>query len=236
MGSINENGRIPSSATGHKGFDYWKDEFSSKIQEIEAAMHQDPEDDSARKTKKLIKQATKLLPNLLQETQSVSKRNDPALRQELLDIYQACRMQLETYQLLQEQQMRTMDKMPRSKDSISSSSSSSRQQSDAAASKSELWDHDTMEQRYNSHGASSLQRHQVQTNTRDKVSSQNTRLQDALRSLKESQEVASEITGELHSQRAILENTQNNMNSMKDMTQQAKGLLKSMNKKWWMKW
>ena len=88
----------------------------------------------------------------------------------------------------------------------------------------------------NSNNPTSSQHASIQERTQGQVGKQNSRLKDALRSLRETEEIAQEITGELDAQRATIESTQSSMNSVKDMTQQAKGLLKSMNKKWWMKW
>ncbi|KAG7350293.1 hypothetical protein IV203_009653 [Nitzschia inconspicua] len=229
-----------NSNTGHEGFDYWKDEFSGKIQELEVVLHQYQDDQSVvtantrKKIHKLLKHATQLLSHLSEEAQSVSKKKDAPLRQELMDIYQACKMQLETYRLLQQHIL--MD----NNDDIMHNNETHDTLETSRRSKSELWDPDAMEQRYSNNNnydrSNKDQRQKVQANTQGKVSSQNSRLRDAMRNLRETQEIATEITGELQGQRVTLENTKNSMNSMKDMTQQAKGLVKSLNKKWWMKW
>ena len=69
--------------------------------------------------------------------------------------------------------------------------------------------------------------------TREMATSQNERLEGALRSLRETEEVASAIGEELSKNRKTLENTQGNVGKMSAMTQDAKGLLGSMMKKWW---
>lgn len=233
--------RNNSSDTGHEGFDYWKEEFSGKIQDIEDSLHCNNDDNDLPKLHTFLKQARKILPNLLEEVQSVSKRKDPALRQELMDVYQACKMQLETYQALEELMTGNACSDATSNGTASSTfsipSSRAKVSTPTQPASADLWDKDAMEERYAGKGNnSSLQRQQVHANTQGKVSSQNSRLKDALRSLRESQEVATEIAGELEGQRTTLENAQSNVRSVKDMTQQAKGLVNTLNKKWWLKW
>lgn len=234
--------RRNASDTGNKGFDCWKDEFSGKIRDIEDSLHCNNENNVRPTLHKLLKQARKILPNLLEEVQSVSKRKDPALWQELMDIYQACRMQLETYQSLEELMMGNACSDAMSNGTASSTfstpSSTAEVSQPTQPSSADLWDEDAMEQRHagNGNSSSSIQRQKVHASTQGKVSSQNSRLKDALRSLRESQEVATEIAGELEGQRMILENAQSNVHLVKGMTQQAKGLVDTLNKKWWLKW
>jgi Snare region anchored in the vesicle membrane C-terminus len=224
-----------SRSTGHQGFDYWKGEFSSTVLEIETLLHKSEQD--TLYTDKLLKEATSMLPNLLQEAESVSRSRNPALRQELMDIYLACKMQLETYLLLLNEQGELFP--PCEKHEAYDSNrfgKSSRQHCKTPASTSELWDTNTKNEGQSNRHHSTSRRNQIQSTTKGQVMTQNSRLRDALRSFKESEEIALQISGELKGQRETLEHTQRSMNSVKDMTQQAKGLLKSMNKKWWMKW
>jgi hypothetical protein len=233
-------GSSNSRSTGHQGFDYWKGEFSSTVHEIETALHKSQPD--TLYTDKLLKEATSMLSNILQEVGRVSRSRDPALRQEMMDIYHACKMQLETYLLLNEQRdLFSPSCQPQShyQDDNRSGKSSGRQHSKTLTSTSELWDINTTDQIHSKgiegHHSTSRRNH-IQATTKERVMTQNSRLRDALRSCKESEEIALQINGELKEQRETLEHTQSSMNSMKDMTQQAKGLLKSLNKKWWMKW
>jgi hypothetical protein len=233
--------------TGHEGFDFWKDEFSAKIKEIEKALHCEGgncEDDNhgktptARKsTNDLVYQATSLLKNVWIEAKGVSWQNDPALRQEMMDIYKACQMQLETYVVLSDHHEELLGKngakdMPKSKrKSLTSGTNDTTAFSSLSNDPTPLWDQSHIDNYHHN------DRHaNIQANTHGKVSKQNSRLKDALRSLRETEELAHEITGELDLQRSTLESTRSSMNSVKDMTQQAKGLLQSMNKKWWTKW
>jgi hypothetical protein len=193
------------SRTGHEGFDFWKDEFTSVVREIEAALHQ--QDDATE----LVQRASSILPNLVLEVRNVS--NDPPLKQELMDIYRACKMQLETYQTLNEQ--KELFQLSRS---TKNGTTTSRRDGNSSG------------------GGSSSKREQIEARTQGRVAKQNSQLQAALRSLKESEEIAREITGELHQQRGTIQRAQGRMSTMKDMTQQAKGIVKSMNKKWWQKW
>ena len=86
----------------HEGFNYWKDEFVQTVRDIERELHQSPV--GYRKMNKLLKEATStILPNLLQEVHRVSKTKQPALRQEMMDYYRACKQQLATYQQINEQ-------------------------------------------------------------------------------------------------------------------------------------
>lgn len=236
--------------TGHEGFDFWKDEFSAKIKEIEEALHinyvHEIDDDGGgsmrsiadKSTSDLVHQATSLLKNVWIEAKGVSWQKDPALRQEMMDIYKACQMQLETYQTLSDQQEDSMDgkvmtstERRKSKTSINTANATNTAERTSETDPSLLWD-----QRYMDNYHQNSKRANIQANTQGRVSQQNSRLKDALRSLRETEEIAQEINGELDKQRATLHSTQSSINAVKDMTQQAKGLLKSMNKKWWMKW
>ena len=201
--------------TGNEGFDFWMDEYSSKIKDIENALHQEDSD-----TTDLVHAATKILRNLHSEARGISKSKDPALRQEMMDVYKACKMQLETYRQICDQKGLFQQQQQQQQHNQSSSSAA---QSSAVPSASFLWNNNT-------------QRAQVQANTQGRVAQQNSTLQSAMQSLRESEEISQEIMGELRGQRETLEHTRSSMNSMKDMTQQAKGLLMSMNKPWWMKW
>jgi hypothetical protein len=67
----------------------------------------------------------------------------------------------------------------------------------------------------------------------DQVGRQNTVLDDALRSIRETEQVGAEITAELERNRTTLESAHANVHSLSSMTEQANDLLKSMTKKWW---
>jgi small-conductance mechanosensitive channel len=257
---------MPSIYTGHEGFDFWKDEFSIKIQELEAAFHALPPSQKQKQqqqqqqqrpqhheailaadTDTLVQQAADRLTNLLAEVKSVSTRDHPALKQDLTDIYDACQRQFQTYQTLndqkdlfrqrppttqqQQQQQRHRATTPSNTSSSSTKPSSTTTTSPSASSL--LWEGSSSPRSM----TSSRRTHDgVQANTQGRVAKQNAQLHAALRSLKESEEIAYGISGELRGQRDTLEHTKRSMHSMTDMTQQAKGLLNSMNKKWWMKW
>mmetsp|Transcript_10151 Transcript_10151/g.23057 ORF Transcript_10151/g.23057 Transcript_10151/m.23057 type:complete len:249 (+) Transcript_10151:275-1021(+) len=106
------------SKTGHASFDRWKDEFSATVRDIEAAMHErassssssssgtpaiTDNDDNKDNATELIRRASTILAKLSSEAGKVSEREEPALKQELLDIYKACRMQIKTYKSLNKQ-------------------------------------------------------------------------------------------------------------------------------------
>jgi hypothetical protein len=67
----------------------------------------------------------------------------------------------------------------------------------------------------------------------DQVGRQNAQLDDALRSIRETELVGSEITAELARNRATFENSHGNVRSISSMAEQANGLIKSMSRKWW---
>jgi hypothetical protein len=192
---------MPANKTGHKGFDFWKDEFTSAVQQIEVAFHE------RKDATELVQRASSILRTLALEARNTS--NHPALKQERVDIYKACKMQIETYTILNEQKELFQLSTP--------SASSS-----------------TMPTNTRNSGNKCIE--QIQTRTQGQVTRQNSQLQAALRSLKESEEIAQEITGELLGQRETLERTQGSMEKMRGMTEQARVLLKSMNRKWWQKW
>jgi glutamate-1-semialdehyde aminotransferase len=62
---------------------------------------------------------------------------------------------------------------------------------------------------------------------------QNERLQAARRSVQETEEIAAGIVDELTSNRATLESSRNRTTELRELTQQADGLLTNMLKPWW---
>ena len=67
--------------------------------------------------------------------------------------------------------------------------------------------------------------------TRDKVEQQNDRLADAMRSIRETEEIAGEVSHELSRNRKTLENTQGNLSQLSGMVQHANGTVTKMLKR-----
>jgi hypothetical protein len=66
----------------------------------------------------------------------------------------------------------------------------------------------------------------------DRVRQQNETIQNALQSLNETEQVATEIGQELSKNRETIENAQGNVNQVSSMAERAKGLLASMRRPW----
>jgi hypothetical protein len=66
----------------------------------------------------------------------------------------------------------------------------------------------------------------------DRVRQQNQTIQNALHSLNETEQVATDIGQELSKNRETIENTHDNVNQVSSMAERAKGLLKSMKRRW----
>lgn len=239
-----------SSKTGHEGFDFWMDEYSSCIQELEDSLHVRSTTPSITKSKRqheatleFLGRAGKVLTSLVEEARTVPE-NDPALRRELADICGACEMQLRTYDDLCRQtdlfQRPTpapgrTSKTAAAKRPPPSSASESALRSALFATSSRPSSPDAV-LKGSATGSSSNQRGGVQAKTRGRVQKQNADIRAALESLRETEEVAMGITGELHSQRETLQGTRGHLSQVSSMTHHAKGLLKSMNTPWWQKW
>mmetsp|Transcript_109718 Transcript_109718/g.224180 ORF Transcript_109718/g.224180 Transcript_109718/m.224180 type:complete len:255 (-) Transcript_109718:191-955(-) len=253
------------SKTGHASFDRWKDEFSATVRDIEAAMHEraissssssssgtpaiTDNDDNKDNATELIRRASTILAKLSSEAGKVSEREEPALKQELLDIYKACRMQIKTYKSLNKQRelfddpsggatttrtKQTPMTKPATKPSVSEQRSSLFGSSAGTTPRNNNNNNNNNGGRWGSDAGGVRER--VASTTQGRVRNQNSRLEDALRSIRESEQVAMEITGELEGQRESLETTRGRLGQFASMTEYSKGLLNSMNKPWWRKW
>jgi len=224
-----------SNKIERKEFDRWKDKFSFTIQEIEKNLSE------SNDATKLIRKACSILTNkMASEIKKFSDNNNPsnnhqqAMKQNLVDIYSACKMQIDTYKILNEQKeilfqnetASSNETATPSRSSITSSTTSS-----SSPSSSPLFNSTTTNNN-NNHNI----RDNINANTQGRVRKQNSQLQDALKSISESEQVAKEITNDLYRQRESLETTQSRLQQFSSVTEQAKGLLKSMNKPWWQKW
>lgn len=213
------------SRTGHDEFDQLKDEFSATVREIEAAMRKrsirsDNINNINQDTSESIRKASSILERLFSVAKNISETEKPALKQELFDIYEACKMQLKTYKSLHKQ-----TKLFRK----TSTSRSTPIQMPASERKALFATNATT--RGIDNGSN-----QIDSSMQGRVRKQNLRLRDAVRHIRESEQVAEEISGELESQRETLATTQGRLNQFSSMTEHSKHLLNSMNKKWWMKW
>ena len=217
---------MSSTRTGHSEFDRWKDEFSATIRNIEAIMHKQADSPNvdteiSDSVSGLIQKASSSLANLSSATKTVSEKEQPALRQELLDIYKACKMQLKTYKLLYKQRELFQD----------SNSCESKQIETSTNDRSILFGTDE-----SSLDSIDTPRGRAIANTQGKIMKQNSRLKDALKGINESTKVAQEISGELESQRETLETSQGRLNQFSSMTEYSKNMLDKMNRPWWRKW
>jgi hypothetical protein len=226
------------SSTGHHDFDRLKDEFSATVRDIEATMHKRADassnnvDNMNRTASESIRKASSILSKLSSVAKDVSETEQPALKQELFDVYKACKMQLKTYKSLHKQTELFQDTNTTHSTSIAMTTS---ERTDLFA------DRTTDSSKYsNASGSASSSaenfRDQITSNTQGRLGNQNSRIRDALRSLKESEQVAQEISGELIGQRDTLQTTQGRLDQFSSMNEHSKNLLDSMNKPWWRKW
>lgn len=236
------------SNTGHDEFDRLASELSATIKEIEVALRERASGDSKNDkesrsgTNKLIVKASSILSKLSSVTKSVSEREEPGLKQELVDIYKAYKMQMKTFKSLHQQpelfknkigtRASCTEKLESEKLTLFSSSGGKTVGSDELSSR---W-HDTSGTRKNNFSRNGHSRDGIVSNTQGRVGKQNSRLQDALKSLAESEQVAQEISGELQGQRETLQKAHGRMDQFSAMTEYSKTLLNSMNKPWWRKW
>jgi hypothetical protein len=66
----------------------------------------------------------------------------------------------------------------------------------------------------------------------DRVGRQNAQLEASLRSIRETEQVATEVSLELSRNRKTLQSAQDNVGKLSSMTEQAKGILESMSSRW----
>jgi hypothetical protein len=247
-----------SSKTGHEGFDFWMDEYSNCIQEVEDCLHVRSTTASITNSKRqqdatieFLNRAKKILKSLAMEAQTVPE-DDFSLQQELLDVYRACEMQLETYESLCRRTdlfQPTPSHTIRGGNTTKTTSTTTSSPSEAAL-RSSLFaatasstngavilknntsgNNNNQQQQQQQH-----QQNRAQANTQGRVLKQNLNIQAALSSLRETEQVARGITSELHTQREKLVQTKGNVGELSSMTQRAKSLLNSMNTPWWQKW
>lgn len=188
-------------ASGYSPFDVYHDEFRSLIREIEECLHessssQGGQSSSPRDLGRLLRQCEELLLQM-----KVESRGAPgsSLKRELMDIYQACQMQLASYQTLH----------------------SKRDELFAAAAAAP-----------GSHSMDSRNPKNRLLATRIHVESQNLVLEGALRSIRETEELAGEIGQELGRNRETLQRAHGNVGKLSGMMDQANGHLKGMMRKW----
>lgn len=227
------------SNTGNDDFDRWRNKFSTTIRGIESSMHERAVSSSDlsyddRNVSQSIRKASSILTNMSSIVKDVSDEKEPALKQELLDVYKACKMQLKTYKMLHTQTDLFQDTNATDTDTNNEKNASDRDVlfgTIAAADDSSD---------FNKTGGSTSSangiRDQITSNTQGRLREQNSRLQDALRSIRESDEVAQEISGELVNQRETLQTAQGRLHQFSSMTEYSNNLLNSMNKPWWRKW
>ena len=188
-------------ASGYAPFDEYHNEFRSLIREIEACLHNtDNNPSSSKDISGFLRQCEELLLQM-----KVEARGAPgsSLKRELMDIYQACQMQLASYQTLDQQK----DELFSGRNNSSSSSSN------------------------NNNSNNSTIQNRLQAN-RDRVQSQNSQLENALKSIRETEQVAGEVGQELGRNRESIQRAQGHVEKLSGMMDQANGHLKSMMRKW----
>jgi hypothetical protein len=231
--------------TGHEGFDYYYEQFTGLIDQLELSLK--VQDDET--TAELLKEAREsILPAMAVERKVISsslKRKHPGLKYHLTEVYDACQMQLQTYQMLSEQPAELFHDLPQddNNEPISRASNSSQQhdrnlpKSVASSSKSSLNSREELFSGNNNFAQQQSHRHiNVQAKTQGRVMEQNTQLEAAMRSIRESEQIACETIEELQSQRKTLDGTRRKVDDLTSMTTQAKQLVKSINRPWWKKW
>ena len=226
------------SSTGHNDFDRCKDKFSATVRGIESSMRErsacsDDTGNGDRRVSQSIRKASTILSSMSSIVKDVSDEEQPALKQELLDIYKACKMQLKTYKLLHAQ----TELFQNTNTTAQKSNEDKTCDRDFLFAGSATTDNSSG---YNKTGGGTSGtnniRGQITSNTQGRLREQNHRLQDALRSIRESDQVAEEISGELAGQRDTLQRAQGRLHQFSSMTEHSKNLLNSMNKPWWRKW
>jgi len=239
-----------NAKTGHKEFDRLREKFSSIIKEIEITISE------SNDATKLIRKATSILSNKMSleihnlnnvtdnDNDNSNKNNvQSGLKQELMDIYNACKMQIETYKILNEQKeilfqnanTKSTTTTTTAMSSVTASSSSSSLPPTSSSLPASSSSSSSSSLLFGNSARNSV-RDNINANTQGRVRKQNSQLQDALRSINESEEIANEINQDLYRQRETLETTQSRLQQFSSMTGHAKGILKNMNKPWWTKW
>jgi hypothetical protein len=188
-------------ASGYPPFDSYNDEFRSLIRELEQYLHS--QDDTNNESSSSSSSGTKDLGRLLRQCDElllqmkVEARGAPgsSLKRELMDIYQACQMQLASYQTLHSKR-------------------------------------DELFAGGRHHSMDSRNPKDRLLATRDHVQSQNLVLEGALRSIRETEELAGDIGQELGRNRESLQRAQGNVGKLSGMMDQANGHLKGMMRKW----
>lgn len=232
---------MSGTGTGHTDFDRCKEIFSAIVRDIESAMHKQAADsnninNADRSLSQSIRKASSILTNMSSIVKNVTDTEQPALKQELLDIYKACKMQLKTYKLLHAQIDLFQNSKTHSKTTASIEKNTSERDILFAASATA---NDSSEHNKSGSNVSSSTkniRDQITSNTQGRLTEQNSRLRDALRSIRESDQIAQEISGELEGQRETLKTARDRLDQFSSLTEHSKNLLNSMNKPWWRKW
>ena len=209
---------------------------------MESALHSRVSDSDSsdshddRELSQLIRKASTMLSAMSSMAKNVSETEEPALKQELLDIYKACKMQLKTYKMLYAQTDLFQDTYTTTNTPIEDETVTfereilfgGRSTTDDSSGHDGANDGTSSRTKY--------MRDQVTSNTQGRLGQQNSRLQDALRSIRETDQVAEEISGELSSQRETLQSAQGRLGQFKSQLEQSNNLLDSMNRPWWRKW
>eukprot|EP00980_Cylindrotheca_fusiformis_P022335 scaffold9191_cov114-Cylindrotheca_fusiformis.AAC.30 len=162
-------------------FDRYSSDFRDLIRQIEQRFHSESD------ASDLVKQCKDLI---LQMKMEARDTRNGSTKQERLDVLKACKMQLESYSIINE--------------------------------KKELF------------FAAENQTKRM-GNQQDQLAEQNKRLQNALQSLNETEEVGTEMGKELDKNREKIENTQANVNRLSALTGRANNMLTSMirrSKRW----
>ena len=231
------------SSTGHDDFDQLKEAFSATIRDIESALHKRAAASSNvantnKITSESIREASSILEKMSSIVKNLSETKQPALKQELVDIYKACKMQLKTYKLLNKQT--DLFQNTKATSTTSSEMSVTEERSilfgTSATTNGGVDDSSKYNKTDRSASGPKNVRDEITSNTKGRLRAQNSRLQDAIRSIRETDEIAQEISGELAGQRETLETTGGRMQQFSSMTEHSKNLLNSMNKPWWRKW
>lgn len=213
---------------------------------MESALHKRVSDSDSsdshddRELSQLIRKASTMLSAMSSMAKSVSETEEPALRQELLDIYKACKMQLKTYKMLYAQTDLFQDTYTTTNTPIEDETVTFEREIlfGGRSTTDDSSGHDGANDGPNdgASGRTKYMRDQITSNTQGRLGQQNSRLQDALRSIRETDQVAQEISGELSSQRETLQSAQGRLGQFKSQLEQSNNLLDSMNRPWWRKW
>eukprot|EP00977_Amphora_coffeiformis_P017753 scaffold5886_cov161-Amphora_coffeaeformis.AAC.4 len=197
------------TSSGHAAFDRYHDEFRMLIRQIEGALHDqegtagDADNGSSTDLSQQLQECRKLLTPMKVEARGAS---DESWKQTLMDIVQACEMQLASYEALSNNRTElfgTRDEIPTSKASYENCSSG------------------------NSRPVKLFEATQEES-----VARQNAQLANALRSIQQTEEVAADIGTKLNANREKLGNSQKNVLKLSEMTEQANGMVTKMLNRW----